>query len=157
MADDIWTAERINRAVELFSQGKSAAEISIDLGEVVSRSAIGAKLNRMGIKRGPDHLRTGPISSRMRLTRVNSNSNAMRVTVVRLPNDRKIRSTETESRMIPFLELEANDCRYPIGDTPLFCGNPKIEGSSYCGPHDRLCCHAAQPRTNSYFPSIRKR
>jgi GcrA cell cycle regulator len=46
-------------------------------------------------------------------------------------------------RLIPLIELKADDCRYPYGgdkdgEPITFCGHPKLPGSSYCGPHFHL-------------------
>jgi hypothetical protein len=39
------------------------------------------------------------------------------------------------------LTIRSHECRYCVtDDTPyLFCGEPAIEGSSYCEGHDILC------------------
>ena len=42
--------------------------------------------------------------------------------------------------MKSLLDLEPEDCRYPFGDeTIMFCGEARIEKSSYCEFHHRLC------------------
>lgn len=49
MADAVtWTDERIARAVELWNEGRSASQISRELGGV-SRAAVVSKLNRIGL------------------------------------------------------------------------------------------------------------
>lgn len=40
---------------------------------------------------------------------------------------------------IPLVDLEPHHCRFIPGDDRKFCGQPKQEGSSYCGFHDRVC------------------
>ena len=50
---------------------------------------------------------------------------------------------------IAFLDLKPSHCRYPRGGTDgapiLFCGQPKIDGSSYCAACHRRC-HAGTTR-----------
>lgn len=51
-----------------------------------------------------------------------------------------LRCIEIVPRNLTLSELQPNDCRYPYGDRPyLFCGHPKMDGSSYCVPHFHLC------------------
>lgn len=42
---------------------------------------------------------------------------------------------------IPFVETTDKTCMYPAGDgaSMLFCGSPRIEDSSYCAGHHRVC------------------
>ena len=51
-----------------------------------------------------------------------------------------LRSVGITPRLISLIELKAGDCRYPYGgdkegEPITFCGHPKLESSSYCGPH----------------------
>lgn len=43
--------------------------------------------------------------------------------------------------MKELLDLEPNDCRYPVneGGPFLFCAEPSAKGSSYCAHHRDLC------------------
>jgi GcrA cell cycle regulator len=54
-----------------------------------------------------------------------------------------LRCVGVQPRLIPLLELERGDCRYPYGgdkegEDVGFCGHPRQPGSSYCAPHARL-------------------
>jgi GcrA cell cycle regulator len=44
-------------------------------------------------------------------------------------------------------EIGQRDCRYPHGDRApfLFCGQPVLEGSSYCAEHHGIAYHRATP------------
>jgi len=57
----------------------------------------------------------------------------------------KLRCVGITPRLIPLLELEPSDCRYPYGgdkdgDEITFCGHPRQPGASYCTPHFHLTC-----------------
>ena len=62
----------------------------------------------------------------------------------------QLRCTEIVPRMIPLIELERGDCRFPFGDGPqfLFCGLAQEEGSSWCPTHKILC-------RDTFSPAIR--
>lgn len=49
--------------------------------------------------------------------------------------------------MKTLLDLEPSDCRWPVTDDRphLFCGEPKLPGSSYCACHKPLSVSAEQP------------
>lgn len=49
-------------------------------------------------------------------------------------------------RLIPMMELSANDCRYPVeaGDGFVFCGLPKTQ-KSYCAYHAQKCYISPKP------------
>ena len=53
--------------------------------------------------------------------------------------------------MKPLLDLNPNDCRWPTTkDKPfLFCGEPKLAGSSYCACHKRMSVSSDQPKRGS--------
>jgi GcrA cell cycle regulator len=55
----------------------------------------------------------------------------------------KLRCVGIRPRLIPLVELEREDCRYPYGgdkdgEEITFCGHPRQAGSSYCMPHAGL-------------------
>jgi GcrA cell cycle regulator len=52
----------------------------------------------------------------------------------------KLRCVGITPRLLCFVDLEADDCRYPYGgdkdgEAITFCGHPWRAGSSYCTPH----------------------
>lgn len=53
--------------------------------------------------------------------------------------------------MKTLLDLANNECRWPTTkDKPfLFCGEPKLAGSSYCACHKRMSVSADQPKRGS--------
>ena len=44
---------------------------------------------------------------------------------------------EIPTRGVALLDLQNHHCRFPLKDEPGFCGAPRLDHSSYCGP-----CHA---------------
>ena len=146
---DFWTDELVARAVELFNKGWSCGTIAREIGG--TRNAVLGKLTRMGHTRTKGEKATVTVERpRVTIRPVNSNSNAMRVCEDVDPISVKLREIEVDSKLVSLFDLDDNGCRYPIGDPVLFCGNPKITGFSYCGPHANLCCRPARPRTDSY-------
>ena len=54
----------------------------------------------------------------------------------------KLRCVGIKPRLLPLIELEDGDCRYPYGgdragEVITFCGHPRLAGSRYCAAH----CH----------------
>jgi hypothetical protein len=56
---------------------------------------------------------------------------------------RVIRMSDASPIMVPFMELQADQCRYIPGDVSgadtVYCGAPVEGGQSYCSPHCRAC------------------
>ena len=60
---------------------------------------------------------------------------------------RVIRMSDASPIMVPFMDLEPDQCRYIPGDVTgadtVYCGAPVEGGQSYCSPHCRACFQAA--------------
>ncbi len=59
------------------------------------------------------------------------------------PEPARLRCVGIRPRLLPLVELEPGDCRYPYGgdkdgEPIVFCGHPRRPGSSYCAPHFHL-------------------
>ena len=140
-----WTTERFDLLKELAKVGSNswiAREINTRTGATFSRNAIIGKKTRNGLESSaPCGSSAGNQIPRKR--RGNGDGGLQR----RLVNRRNMKSKPLPEEAfmqdfigLPLVELEANDCRYPQGEGPyLFCGQPAIEGSSYCAYHHRLC------------------
>lgn len=49
--------------------------------------------------------------------------------------------------MVTLMQLQPDQCRYPVGEVDqvepvrhLFCGAPQQHKSSYCAAHHKICC-----------------
>lgn len=59
------------------------------------------------------------------------------------PEPVKLRCVGLGLRLVSLVDLENGQCRYPYGgdkegEAILFCGHPRLAGSSYCKPHFHL-------------------
>jgi GcrA cell cycle regulator len=71
----------------------------------------------------------------------------------------KLRCVGIAPRLIPLMELERGDCRYPYGgdvegEPITFCGHPRREGSSYCTPHFHLTLGPGTPSERAAGPVL---
>jgi hypothetical protein len=113
-----------------WNAGKSAAKVGIEHG--MTRNAVIGKVRR---------LREKGVEMRTKAPR---RAKPPRPGPKSPPKPRPVQTAPHAGFLkIPFADLGPNHCRYPIGDGPfLFCGQPKMEGSSYCAwCHER--CHGA--------------
>jgi hypothetical protein len=165
----IWTDEQEQQLKSLYEAGLSCARISTTMDCGFSRNAVIAKVHRLDLKlrgnggnysgngRGPK-LRTAEAKTkpRVRLVRVNTNSNARRVVLAHEPIELKaLRCAEIVPLNLPLLENEG--CWWPYGDGPMtFCGHLKMDGISYCGPHNALSKGAGtySERTATLVPAL---
>ncbi|MEL6372858.1 MAG: GcrA family cell cycle regulator [Pseudomonadota bacterium] len=154
-----WTDERVEILKKLWAEGLSASQIAGRLGEVTRNAVIG-KVHRLGLS-------GRATTSRLKSHRPRVRSNAKRTAKRRF--DGKVSPLgalyggeaepyvpPAEEIEIPLEErkyiqtLEANDCRWPIGDPQSadfhFCGKPKAPGLPYCECHARRAFQPPQAR-----------
>lgn len=145
-----WTDELRAKVKGLWST-HSASEISEILwdqeGVSFTRNAVVGLLHRANLTskdKSEDHPKArnnGHNRPRIRIVTVNSNSNQKRIIPDYVtPELAALRCAEIEPRRLSLLDLEPDDCRYPVTDLPphLFCAHPKMAGSSYCPDHFQL-------------------
>lgn len=158
-----WTEERINTAVKLWKNGRSAGDIAERLGDV-SRNAVVGKLHRMGLKRseGPSIPRPKREKTYGRKHQAKNlkHSAAVRavtqkVTVAPVkggPVPESEANTSIPMPVLPkgetrsILTVGTRECRFPLWgaddtvtkDSPL-CGAPTQSGRPYCNHHHQLC------------------
>jgi len=141
-----WTDERIELLKSHFAAGLSCREIAFDIG--VSRNAVIGKLSRLNLTRG--------VIRNERRTEHKARRQGSRQPIARQASPRQqyamlaeIYLDESvdqepidEGNRCSLLELEENQCRWPInapGDADFcFCGNASPDGQSYCPGHNRL-------------------
>lgn len=155
----VWTPEHDKELRRLREEGYSyyriAAELNEQFATKYSRNAAIGRASRIG---GMVHC--APAAPRIFKTRIRKDNIQPRIrhrpTV--LPSEIiQLQCAEVVTRDISLADLEPNDCRYPVGDGPfLFCGHPKMEGSSYCVPHFHLCRHNGTSERAALKISARK-
>lgn len=151
-----WTLDRTEILRKLWAVGVSFSGIAAELGDGVTRNAVCGKIHRMeftgpgtyrrqtdeqlqaakrkrneiGNERRRERRRAQPITFKPKLT---------------ITNLEALRCVEVDPLGKTLLELGPDDCRYPFGDGPFtFCGHPKLDDYSYCGPHFGLSARRGQ-------------
>lgn len=151
-----WTEDRTEVLRKLWAIGVSFAGIAAELGEGVTRNMVCGKIHRMEFT-GPGTYRRRTdeqiiATKRDKAERRNERRrthpvNVKKLTVqkITLTNLEALRCVEVEPLGKTLLELGPDDCRYPFGDGPFtFCGHPKLNDYSYCGPHFGLSARRGQ-------------
>lgn len=147
---NLWTDERITRLRKLWGEGHSASQIASRLDCGLSRCAVIGKVHRLKLptrmtpERKARCYRSGPVSYEEKQRR-----EAERM-VRRMIAQRDRRQRKQDGSWPPlfipepikppdflaltFGELKPESCRYPRGENSdmRFCGQPKMEGHSYC-------------------------
>jgi GcrA cell cycle regulator len=176
-----WTGERIEQLKTLWSQGVSAQKIAQELDPFISRSAVLAKIHRLGIaqlspysgmrgkrptgekspraqKRGGEdpvvEARPGPALAQKR-------SPPAWVTAAKPYVDNPLNDVDIPlPQRRSLLELTSGSCRWPVGDPSnsdfFFCGARSFGDKPYCAAH---CARAYRMETNTAAraPSARLR
>lgn len=143
-----WVPNRIDRLKNMWAAGQSGSEIAASFG--TTRCAVLGKIFRLGLpvraidnnrlyqKRSPEQLEA---TKRLRAERRNERRRDQppRLVMVKAINLEALRCIEVIPLHKDLVDLGPNDCRFPYGEGPYtFCGNPQMEGRSYCGPHTAL-------------------
>ncbi len=141
-----WTDERVNALMRMWVEGKSATQISSEIGGV-SRNAVIGKVHRLGIA-----MRNGAgvrIDGAKRPALVSADivplkSQAAPKTVAKVNGslENKVRQGVAQAkRSAPhgILDLSEVTCRWPLGDPASpdfhFCGQTSVAGRPYCLEH----------------------
>ena len=171
-----WNTDTDAYLIELYASKECpsfsiiSAKINEKFGTTVTRNSVIGRTHRLKLvarhtrsgvtvpkERSPytPRTRSGEHHSVIRIVRANGNSDRMRVIETRESREQiKLRCVEVIPRNISLLESSDNDCRFIAGDDLLYCGHPRREGSSYCGPHDALIYIPAtpsKPAARKYF------
>lgn len=134
----VWTDERVEHLKELWADGYSNTEIAGRINdqaglELVSRMAVGGKIHRLGLSRGPVEGRTRNAHKRKPKQEFGKRRKAvLPATPIPPPKDFDVVRVMAK-------DLRAKDCRWPIGDPKHagfgFCGLEKLPGLPYCAAH----------------------
>jgi GcrA cell cycle regulator len=157
-----WTKERIDMLTKLASQGRTARQIAHELGDTTRNAVIG-QIARRGVH-WPNSGNLGGASA----PRVKSPpaakihaaprkpSTAPNIQCLPLPDPRA-----DDIARVSFAELDTNHCRFipgsPTAGGKIYCGMPKMDGSSYCPHHHKRCFIPVGTRPVSRAPWLQKR
>jgi GcrA cell cycle regulator len=143
-----WTPEHTEALRNHLAGGMSYSEvvqaINAKFGTSYSRSAAIGRAQRMELAGpgDPDDLsRPSPKRPRLERPRERHIPEFMpRIPIFERAETTKLRCVEIDPRHLSLFDLERGDCRYPYGgdeegEAISFCGHPRRQGSSYCGPH----------------------
>ena len=138
-----WTPDRRAVVEKLWGRGFTTREIALELndrfGMTVERNAVIGLIHRAGFKRPPMRAPDSP-------TPLPKARPLPRPQPVVKPKPRKPRSPGFLD--LDIFDLREGDCRWPHGDHApyTFCGQPKVEGRSYCAEHHRLGTNPGERR-----------
>ena len=151
-----WSSEHSDALRDYFLKGMSYAEIgraiNTRFGTAYSRNAVVGRAKRLGLgapvrMMSPSIVPSLPGEPGLLSTRRAAllNLNLPPQSALKPAKPVKLRCVGVRPRLIPLVELERGDCRYPYGgdkdgEEIAFCGHPRQPGSSYCAPHARVTC-----------------
>ena len=160
-----WTPLRLALLNEIYTQGSFqwiADEINKRTGSQFTRNAICGQAMRSGLmaknpkRRNGDSRKAERIVARRARRQAHAKPRPAKTTVIPMPIATDVQSLrEYENRGAPahflaiaFRELNDNDCRYPydVDGVTMFCGQPKLETSSYCLRCHPLCWRPVEKR-----------
>src|SRR5712691_1070781 len=154
-----WTGERIEQLKTWWSQGTSAQNIARDLGPFISRSAVLAKIHRLGIAQLSPY--SGMRGQRVGERTPRAKKPAGKHAVAEEPSTQSQKQKRSPPAWVaaakPYvdnplvdadipvlqrrslLELSSGTCRWPVGDPGnpdfFFCGAEPFENKPYCAAH----------------------
>jgi GcrA cell cycle regulator len=149
-----WASAHSDALRDYFLKGMSFSQIGREInarfGTAYSRSAVIGRAKRMGLA-PPERMDSPPIAPLSSgepqpiSPRPSSPAEWGRPpkSAFKRAAPVQLRCVGIRPRLIPLLELEPGDCRYPYGgdkdgEEISFCGHPRRPGSSYCVPHFHL-------------------
>lgn len=161
--DSVWSEDRVQRLVDLWTAGVSASQIAVKLGEGISRSAVLGKVRRLELparrtvvqsysRPGPksgwsDGRRQREAQRRGTVQRAISPRPA-RVRIHTPPEVAPVEVDRSSDAWVPLPETApvslvarkiGSQCAWPVGDGRVpgmvVCGCPVQDGRSYCPTH----------------------
>jgi len=129
-----WTDDRVALLKNLWTEGKTAAEIAKALGGVTRNAVIG-KAHRLKLSN-----RVSPIQQNKKPAQPKKKAEPV-------VSAKKILAEDAQRDTVPLVDIGARDCRWPIGDPQDenfgFCGCPALPGLPYCMEHAQVAYQAA--------------
>jgi GcrA cell cycle regulator len=161
-----WTDERVELLRQLWLDGRSASQISAQLGHGVTRNAVIGKVHRLGLAgraKAPTSAASPPrAASAPRMSPRPATSSARTAvrgaTALALATEPALDTRpvfQEEDVVIPMslrvsiIDLKEAMCRWPLGDPTSadfrYCGSPAASGP-YCAHHGKLAYQPVQDR-----------
>ena len=161
-----WTDERVELLRQLWLDGRSASQISAQLGHGVTRNAVIGKVHRLGLAgraKAPSATAAPPrAASAPRMTSRPASSparpavrgaTALALAAEPMLDTRPVFMEEDVvipmSLRVTIVDLKEAMCRWPLGDPTSsevrYCGSPSTSGP-YCVHHGKLAYQPAQDR-----------
>lgn len=176
-----WTRERIDTLTKLWGDGLSASQVAEKIGGC-TRNAVISKIHRLGLLGRAQDINRGRQGSRgrvnaIRMTRAANNNKpiAPGSAAFNAPRGPTAEADPYESTYVEIdvpiderkqlVDLEQNDCRWPIGD-PIhddfhFCNGKKVPSTPYCAHHVNVAYRPFIPsdrrRSNVHVEHVTKR
>ena len=168
-----WTDERVDLLRQLWLDGKSASQISAQLGHGLTRNAVIGKVHRLGLAgraKTPTPAapapRPAPTATRTVTRPVQSAGPSVHAAAVRGNTALAVQAEpmietrpvflEEEDVVVPMslrvtiVELKEAMCRWPLGDPSSqefrYCGSPSSGTGPYCTHHGKLAYQPVQDR-----------
>jgi len=162
-----WTDERVELLRQLWLDGKSASQISAQLGHGLTRNAVIGKVHRLGLagraKSPSSNVSTPRPAPAQRSAARAPSSGAPRAavrgnTALALSSEPLLetRPLFLEDVVVPMslrvtiVELKEAMCRWPLGDPSSnefrYCGSPSTGAGPYCSHHGKLAYQPVQDR-----------
>jgi GcrA cell cycle regulator len=148
-----WTQERVEYVAARWSQGASALQISRELGQGISKSAVLGTIHRFDIvdlspfagRRGRRSDKKAAGANGARALKQSPAYCPARTNPAWVGNakpfvdDPRIDADIPHAQRRSLLELTDDTCRWPVGDPCaadfFFCGAPPLPGKPYCAAH----------------------
>jgi len=161
-----WTDERVELLRQLWLDGRSASQISAQLGHGVTRNAVIGKVHRLGLAgraKAPSSAASPPRAASAPRMAPRPASNGPRAvvrgaTALALATEPALDTRPVfmeddvvvpMSLRVTIIDLKEAMCRWPLGDPTSsefrYCGSPSASGP-YCAHHGKLAYQPVQDR-----------
>lgn len=153
MTWESWSKSDERRLAKLWASPMTARSIAIEMGPIFTRNMILGKAHRMGLPSRARPLETDE-ARKQRIAAREARSQAARQQK-RFEQRKKVESAAAATPFagdlgIPFVDLRAGQCKFIAAEPPgpLYpaCGQPTVDGLSYCPHHQKICWVAREPK-----------
>ncbi len=135
-----WTDERILTLSRLWKEGRSATEISVEMG-IGTRNAVIGKLSRLGLMKG-DRIRRNPIQRAPKAPRISTARIKVKPPLAEPDGYVPGVIPPAANPIYSLFDLQESHCRFPHGEPEQpgfhYCGGKRVDGRPYCGSHLRV-------------------